>query len=578
MGFGAEMKDFIAAFQVGSQIRDRRAQQALDVEQESNRSKEAANKAAATQARYDETRAFNQEGRDYTQRKDARDAAIKLDDTLYTRGRNADLDAQSANKAADEAWYKQVEADPEMGYGPDGTPIPPPSQRGAVKEAIPTTPTTGGTVSSSGMEDLEINRGLVADAIDGGLKKLSQEGEIAGIQSVMEGAGAPKPDTVKQVDAIIDPDNKMSEDQKTLARLEATYEFYLTKYKGKDGYDRANEAAAQWLQHARGVAAIQATAALALNEQGDMVGAAKKLSEMHQSIPDGQSTTYDEASNTFRVTDDETGEVVQEGEVTPELIDEIATSFTKGPAFFNIMVQAASRSKNFKPGEGDAKKEKPITSKELKSSDTPIDPGDPDEINAAMFETISKEVVDIDGAPIWANPEEFVAQVGEDSANALTGLAGMIIANNPGIDSKAAAKLALVIADPDINVGDPSEQQFDGFKVLPISAENKKAGIDIMVIRTPDGRELELPGNDATTAIRIANHGLWIASKAVVEKNVGMTNERVTNDNAAYNLQRAEDQRLRDEQLKANRAGGRGAPPSSLVLPGRRTGGRGGGG
>lgn len=570
MGFGAEMKDFIAAFQVGSQIKDRRAQQALDIEQESNRSKEATNKAAAVQQRYEETRAYNQAGRDYTQKKDERDAAIKLDETLYTRGRNSDLDAQKASETADAAWYKQIEADPQLGYGPDGTPIPPPSQRGKTKEAIPTTSTTDEIVGSSGTGDIEINRDLVADAIDGGLKKLSHEGEVAGIQSVMEGAGAPKPDTVKAVDAIIDPNNEMSEDQRTLARLEATYEFYLTKYKGKDGYDRANEAAAQWLQHARGVAAIQATAALALNEQGDMVGAAKKLSEMHQSIPDGQSTTYDEASNTFRVTDDETGEVVQEGEVTPELIDEIATSFTKGPAFFKVMVQAAQRSKNFRPGEADAKAPKPVTSEKLKSADTPIEPGDPDEINAAMFDTISKEVVDIDGAPIWANPEEFVAQVGEDSANALTNLAGMIVANNPGIDSKAAAKLALVIADPDINVGDPSEQQFDGFKVLPISAENKKAGIDIMVIRTPDGRELELPGNDATTAIRIANHGLFIASKAVVEKNVGMTNERVTNENNAYNLQRQEDLRRQEENRTGIRQRGTGVIPRTV--PGRHRG------
>lgn len=571
MSFGAEMKDFIAAFQVGSQIKDKRRALELDAEQEKNRSAEAANKAAAVESRYQRTQAFNQEGRDYTRGKDARTEAIAADKTTYDRGRDAKTDAATAGKAADESWYKQIEADPQLGYDAAGNVIPPPSQRGKPAEAIPTTsiPEAAGAigpVSSSGMND------LMYTAIDGGLKHLSQEANTNGIESVMAGNGAPSPETVTAIDKIVDPDGKMSEEEITLARMEATYEFYTSRYKGKDGVERANAAAAQWLQHARGVAAIKAHAAQVLLQKGDHVGAAKQLADMHSSVPDGNTTTYDEQSNMFTITDNETGDVLQEGEATPELIDQIASSFTKGPEFFNIMKSAAMKDKNFNPGAGgkDAKPDKPVTSGDIKEQAPLEAEASREEIDASMFEMVSKEMVDVDGAPVFASPEEFLAQVGEDSAGALSDLAVMISGYN-GIAPKEAAKLAMIIADPDINVGDPSEQQFDGFKVLPISAENKKAGKDVMVIQTPDGRELELPGNDATTAIRKANHGLFIAAKAITQKNVDMTNERVTNDNNAYNLQREEDLRLQEEQRNGQRFG-RGNAVIPQAIPLQRSG------
>lgn len=571
MAFGQEMQDFIAAFQVGSTIKQKKRQMALDETQETNRSKEASAKLADSRSRYDETMAFNREKFDTAKERNAGIDARSQTALDLQKGAQDRL----AAKEADDAWYKQVEADPESGYDAAGNVIPPPSQRGKPSEAIPTgpagqeTPDRIGTVGSSGMGDLVVNPDTVADAIDGGLKTISSRAGAGGIQAIMEGEGAPAPQTVQAVDSIIDPDNQMTEAQKTLARLEATYEFYLTKYKGKDGVERANEAAAQWLQHARGVAAIQAQAAMALNAKGDTAGAAKKLAEMHDSIPDGMSTTYDEASNTFTMTDDQTGEVLQQGEVTPEMIDQIAASFTKGPEFFKVMMSAAQRSKNFNPGAGTkAKEEKPITSAALKEQEPLAAEANVDEIDAALYDVVSKELVDIDGAPIFGSPDEFADQVGPDSKQALVDLATMITAYNR-IPPKDAAKLALVITDPDVMVGDPSEQQFDGFK-LPkaINEANRKAGKDIMVLETPDGRQLELPGNDATVAIQKANHGLWIAAKAITDKNVAQTNERVINDNNQYNLQREEDDRLRQE---GNRTGARGAVPAA-PLPPKRTG------
>lgn len=179
MAFGQEMQDFIAAFQVGSTIKQKKRQLALDTTQEENRAKEATNKAAATQARYDETMSFNRKKFDTTNKRnegiDRRaETALQLQQGAQDR---------LAAKEADDAWYKQIEANPRLGYGADGvTPIPPPSQRGKPTEAIPTgpagqtTPERIGTVSSSGMSDLEVNPETVANAVDGGLKVLSQEG------------------------------------------------------------------------------------------------------------------------------------------------------------------------------------------------------------------------------------------------------------------------------------------------------------------------------------------------------------------------------------------------------------------
>lgn len=556
MAFGQEMQDFIAAFQVGTSIKQKKRQLALDTEQESNRAKEATNKAAAVESRFQRTQDYNQKGRDITNKRNAGIDARAEEQLNLNRGAQDRL----AAKDADAAWAAQIAADPESGYDADGNIIPPPSQRGKPSEAVPTGP-QGATNTSA--DDITINSATVADAIDGGLKRLSREGEVAGIQSVMEGAGAPHPQTVQAVDNIIDPDGKMSEDQKTLARLEATYKFYTTKYKGKDGIERANEAAAQWLQHARGVAAIQAHAAQVLNSKGDTAGAAKKLVEMHNSIPDGNHTTFDEATGMFTVTDGQTGEVIQEGQATPEMIDQIAASFTKGPEFFNIMMSAAMKSKNFNPGAGRSEKaKKPVTSKALKE-EAPLAAADnEDEINDALFSIVGNELKDVDGAPIFANKEEFVKQVGEDSISALSDLAIMISGYN-GIDAKKAAKLALVITNPDDMVGDPSEQQFDGFKVLPISKANQEAGIDIMVIQTPDGTRLNLPASKATVAITTANHGLFIAAKETTQNNMDETNRRVINDNADYNNDRTEAIRLRDE----NRAGLRTGRGSSTPAP-----------
>lgn len=561
MSFGAEMKDFIAAFQVGSQIQDKRRQQALDVEQEKNRSAEASNKAAAVESRYQRTMDYNEAGRADTNK---RNAAIDLR-AQEQLDLNRTAQERLAGKEADDAWYKQLEANPQLGYDAAGNQIPPPSQRGQPTEAIPTTsaPAAGG-----GTDDVVINHAIVSDAVDGGMKQLSaQLKSERGVEDVMGGAGAPSVQTIQQVSEIVDPDKVMAEGKRITAMLEATHDFYMTTYKGADKVERANEAAAAIIQYSRSQAAVLATAAQAKMEQGDMAGATAELIKAHDIIPDGRSTTYDEASNTFTVTDDETGEVVQEGEVTPEMLDQIAAGFTKGPLVFEMLLQSAMKSKNFNPGAGDkaAAAPKPVTSVDLVADDEAD--GMREEFATNLFDLVSTEMVDIDGAPIFASPEEFIAQVGEDSTEALADLSVMITKFNPDINPKDAAKLALVISDADVNVGEIKDQNF-GFKVLPVSAENKKAGKDIMVIQTPDGRELELPGNAATTAIRIANRGLFIAGKKIIEKNVGMTNERVINDNNQYNLQRQEDLRL---QGKGNRSGARGAGVP-LPTPTRRTG------
>jgi hypothetical protein len=582
MGFGREMQDFIAAFQVGSSIRDNRKKLSLAEEEEKNRSAEATARAQAQQDQFNAT----QEG---INTRHGISTGLSREKFDYQQKNDADVAARGASKEADDAWYKQIEADPQSGYGPNGEMIPPPSQRGAPVEAIPTGPQQQTGAAPAAVDDTVINYPTVDKAIDGGLKVLSERsGGKKGIQdgmaspdakAIMEGDGALKPETVKQIDAIIDPDGLLPEEKLSLGRLEATYEFYTGgSYKGKDGVERANEAAAQYIQYARGVAAIHAHAAQVKLKAGDVPGAAKQLVEMHKSIPDGQSTTFDEATMTFETTDDRTGDIIQRGEVTPELIDQVASSFTKGPEFFNVMMQAAQRSKNFNPSAGDkpAKAEKPITSKELEETDPLADKEADAELKVAvdteLFNLGSKGLTDIDGKPIFANMEEFVAQVGPESTDALSDLGIMIAKSNKGVSAEEAAKFAFLIANPDDKVGSIEDQQFD-FDVLPISVENKKAGIDVLEIRI-GGRTLKLPMAQGTDAITTANRGLFIAAQENTQSKVNMTNERATASNKAYQLDAAEQKRLEEERRAGVRTG-RGsaiAAPPLPVSPTKRTG------
>lgn len=584
MGFGTEMRDFVAAFKIGSDIQDRRKQRELEAEQEKNRTAENAAQEARIQRNFETSQEGIKTRHADSMGMQERRIGISESNLDISRG-NLDLQRDNAHRAelvqADAAWYKQLEADPQSGYGPDGEMIPPPSQRGnaggAATEAIPTGPEgmSNGAVDEAPAEavepvdDVEINYPTVGKAIYGGMKLLQklfadkgiQDGaEAPGLKAMMEGDGALKPETVKAVDGILDPDGVLPEQKLTLGRLEATYEFYTSgKYKGKDGVERANEAAAQWIQTARGIAAINAHTALVKLKNGDVDGAADQLVKMHDAIPDMQSTTYDRETKTYQTTDDQTGEVVQEGEVTPELIEQMATAFVGGPAFYEVVMQAAMRSKNFNPGAGDkaAKVEKPRTSEALAEAD-PADTAElNDQVGEAIVEMVSKELADIDGNPIFANVEEFVAMVGEDSADALNDLGVMIAVHNRSVSPEEAAKLALLITNPDEMVGSPEDQHM-GFEVLPVTKDNIKAGIDIMEIKTSNGIILKLPGSQANDAIKTANRGLFIAAKENIQKKVDMTNERVRTDNESYTLERLEEERKSDK-LKTDRSPGSGS-------------------
>ena len=466
-------------------------------------------------------------------------------------------------KAEDEAWYKQVAANPRLGYDENNNPIPPPSQRAPAPEAIPTTPDAPqgvlGPRISNEDADPGINYGNIADALNGGMKHLNEEGRAGGEAAVAGGAGALKPETAKEVFDIVDPERKLSEGKRILASIDATREFYLTTYPGKDGVERSNAAAAQWIQYARGMAAVQATAAQALLAKGDVPGAARALVEAANVIPDGNTTTYDEKANTFVTVDNEDGKVLQEGEVTPETIEKYAAGFAKGPAAYELILQQAMKSKDFNPGTGKkpAKEAKPVTSKELDETDPLADAEADKELNdnigAELLTIVSGELKDIDGVPIFKNMEEFIAQVGEDSTNALSDLGVMIAKNNKGISVKEAAKLALAITNPDDKVGAIEDQQFD-FEVLPVSKANLEAGIDVLELSI-GGKTIRLPASQATDAIKTANRGLFIVMQETTQSKVNMTNERVKAGNEAAQADMAEQKRLDDERHEGVRTG-----------------------
>lgn len=614
MSFGAEMRDFIQAYQAGSQIRDNRTKLRLAEEEEKNRTAEAKAKAKQTEShfqqtqegistRFRENQGLQREKFTYQQGQDATVNARLQEQTDISGGHlkvaeeNLDVSKRGARRleleAADKAWAEKIKLDPQSGYE-KSVPIPPPSQRAgaydAPTEAIPTGPAGAAAPANPRFADLPIDYKMLGKSLDAGLKKLQEEfGLNKGIQdgvalpggkALMEGEGAFKPETVKQVDAIINSNGLMPEQEVVMKRHAETYRFYMEDYKGPDGMKLAGEAAAQWIQWARGEAALKAHAAKALLDRGDLPGAAKMIEKMHDGIPDGRSTTYNEQDNTFEVTDDQTGEVIHSGEVTPDLIEQVAAAFTKGPEFYRVLMEAAKRVPNFEKVETEAqtKAKKPITSAPLEEL-APLNVADyekdTNEIKTSVMEILGKELADIDGVAPFTDDDEFIAQFGEESADAVVDLGVMIKGYNRGLTSKEAAKLALQISNPDEMAGRVEDQRFD-FEILPISDENRKAGIDVLEIMTLDGTHLRLPMKQGSDAIHSANHGFFIAVQEHTQKKVNMTNERVIQGNEQHQIDRL---REKGQSEKSDRGGAgmgrRGGayvpPPPKIFKPPQRT-------
>jgi hypothetical protein len=217
------------------------------------------------------------------------------------------------------------------------------------------------------------------------------------------------------------------------------------------------------------------------------------------------------------------------------------------------MKEAAMRDKDFNPGAGDkaAAPEKPVTSAPLEEQEKlAADDEHREGIKAGIENTLSKKLVDIDGASIFADTEELVDMLTPESYDALADLGVMIAGYNQGIGPEDAARMALIMADPDDKAETFEDQRYEFKMPKRINEANKKAGIDIAVIRLPDGTELELPGNLTKTLILEANRGLYNAAKDVNIKNANMTTERA-------NTERIEKENKTQKLKLGGRQGGR---------------------
>jgi hypothetical protein len=174
-----------------------------------------------------------------------------------------------------------------------------------------------------------------------------------GSRAYQSGAGAASHDEMQKVYKAIDPENKMSDSERTMAALSTVYEWKL-KNNDPQGADRA---AASMVQYYRQVSDRYKAMSAAAAEKGDLDGAMKMALKAHANVPDGMDMKLEPTKDgkiKYSMTDAQTGKVVENTLATPEQILAFASKGSMH-TFDDLLVRsAANRAEVSKPGKGAA--------------------------------------------------------------------------------------------------------------------------------------------------------------------------------------------------------------------------------
>lgn len=582
MAFGNEIRDFIDAFKTGAVLKDAYSKRKLAEQAEANRVQIAKDKQASEELKfgaiYDQNERKLEDARnrwkaEYGLKKSGQDATAKYRaDALGIQRRRADLAEKNANersarqKKEDErkAREQRLKEDPTSILDEaDGKALPtnvttetqgiaaaPAKKEPSSRGAGPIRPNDEGVVTPGIMRPRGADPVSLGAALAGGLSYLQNHFGLGGglqgasgdqkdgARRMFEGEGAVPPEEDQALDAIMDQEDinngvdpkEISKSLREVNKLKRLYDFHLSR----DRPEEANKAAAAMIQKSRGVAAILSMSALDKMKKGDVAGAGADLAEAYNQAPDGRAVEWDPQGMKFIIKDEETGEVVQEGQVTPEQIFSIANGFKDGSAFYRIIMEAAKRDPSFKDPKAEEVKEKePETLPNYTPEGGQMDEGGREEVVKILINEAKLE----DDTPAFAglSPEDVMMGIGQPAVNAMAELGGMIAHYN-SLEPQTAIRLALSLSSPDLTRPDQPEFNFKLISDAP----------NVMEIQAEDGTRLKLPSRTAGTLIKTAHDGLTPYLQKLYS-----ANEEEQIGSAIRHSQFAEDQAKNEEERKA---------------------------
>ncbi len=560
MAFRNEVRDFMEAFQVGAKIKDTYKRRKLDEQEAKDKVSIAQNKLDYDTSKFNKV--YDQNERkiksaddryksDYGLRQQAgdraeRDLKFRTDNATATQTRLAAADAERAKvarykqdpfaqmndeKAAQSALPTGVNpniagvdmsgadtSQPAQGIPAEG----PGEKEGGAEDAGEAQPEVG--ISAAVPRSASVPG--VAAALHGGLKYLQQHFKLDaglpgqgsagkdGARRLFEGEGS---NTQAEMDGInqkldelsrkngVDP-KTLTESERQIRNLTELYNWHLKRRQPEE----ANAAAASILQYSRGVASMLGMQAIKKLQGGDVAGAAQAVIQAHDQIPDGRSVQLDPESMTFKVIEEDSGKLLQEGKVTPEMIFSVANGFKDGSGFFKVIMDAASRDKSMQD------KERAPTSAEVKSEELKPQPGYEAPVPAEnapvpdVSSAIHKELTNMrmtDNTPVFENEQKMVESVGPEAMTAISEL-GELIAKYNEVPPDKAGRLALLLVNPADKGGN---SQFD-FQMIDDRNPN------VLELMAKDGTRLKLPARIVTPLILQGHKAMTAVGQKVMER------------------------------------------------------------
>ena len=185
----------------------------------------------------------------------------------------------------------------------------------------------------------------LGEALDGGIQYIMsnfgmRQGGVPNPQAgaaLARGEGALTPQEMQQVRATVDPENKMDDALANIYALDALYQHYLKKGDPR----KAQAAAASLMMYTMRHAAARGAQA---QQEQDPNKRAQLIADGYNAIPNGKKVEPSVGPNgtgQFTVKDARTGQVVQQGQYSPEQLAAAALGLRDGSVYWQSIMQAA---------------------------------------------------------------------------------------------------------------------------------------------------------------------------------------------------------------------------------------------
>lgn len=163
-----------------------------------------------------------------------------------------------------------------------------------------------------------------------------------GVRMLSQYAGAMSNEEYTQLRKIVDPDGKLDDSLANVAMMNGMYNYYLDH----GDPEKAAKASASMIMKLAQISSTLGASALEAMRRGDIPQAAELVKKAYGFIPDGNSATSEGNQVTIRDMD---GNVVHQGAFTPKQLFEAAVGIKTGSAYWNALIQQASKKTGVKP-------------------------------------------------------------------------------------------------------------------------------------------------------------------------------------------------------------------------------------